>query len=142
VNGIVFFDYGNRIFGVAAPLTSAFLVWSSLTIIRYVSDKAQQRRIESRFRSYVDPELVNYVKEHEETERFDGQIKTMTVVFTDLAGFTSISEKLRERTVPLLNRYMSLMLPIIRENRGMWNKFLGDGIMFFFNAPRDNPDHA
>jgi adenylate cyclase len=66
----------------------------------------------------------------------------MTVVFTDLAGFTTISEKLQERTVPLLNDYMSRMMPIIRRHNGRWNKFLGDGIMFFFNAPQDDPDHA
>ncbi len=142
INGIVLFDWGNLIVGVAAPLTTGFAVWSMLTLVRYISETAQRRRITNRFRSYVDPQLVNYVMEHIDTDRLDGQIKTMTVVFTDLAGFTTISEKLRERTVPLLNEYMSLMLPIIRENNGLWNKFLGDGIMFFFNAPQDNPHHA
>jgi class 3 adenylate cyclase/CHASE2 domain-containing sensor protein len=144
LNGIVLFDWANRIFGVAAPLTTAFLCWSTLTLVRYVSEKTQKQRITNRFRSYVDPELVNYLMEHIDDNKavIDGEVRVMTVVFTDLAGFTTISEKLREQTVSLLNGYMSLMLPVIRQNRGFWNKFLGDGIMFFFNAPRDNPTHA
>jgi adenylate cyclase len=64
------------------------------------------------------------------------------VVFTDLAGFTTLSEKLRERTVPILNEYMGLMVPIIRRHTGYVNKFLGDGMMFFYAAPLDNPNHA
>ncbi|HEX3357776.1 MAG TPA: adenylate/guanylate cyclase domain-containing protein, partial [Tepidisphaeraceae bacterium] len=142
INGILIFDWGKTIVGIAAPLTTGFAVWSTLTLVRYISETALRRRITNKFRSYADPQLVNYVMEHIDTDRLDGQVKMMTVVFTDLAGFTTISEKLRERTVPLLNEYMSLMLPIIRENNGLWNKFLGDGIMFFFNAPLDNPHHA
>src|SRR5205814_2062657 len=112
INGIVLFDWGNMIFGVAGPLITAGLTWGTLTVTRYIIEKRQRRKIEDRFRSYADPKLVDYVMAHPEIARFDGQVKLMTVVFTDLAGFTTISEKLRERTVPLLNRYMSLMMPI------------------------------
>ncbi|HVT89635.1 MAG TPA: adenylate/guanylate cyclase domain-containing protein [Tepidisphaeraceae bacterium] len=142
INGIVFFDYGNWIVGAAGPLTAGAVVWTALTLFRYIDETRERRRITDRFSSYVDPVLVDFVVNNPETARFDGLEKEMTVVFTDLAGFTTISEKLRERTVPLLNEYMSLMLPIIRENRGYWNKFLGDGIMFFYNAPANNPRHA
>jgi class 3 adenylate cyclase/CHASE2 domain-containing sensor protein len=142
INGLLFFDYGNHIVGAAGPLTAAALIWFGLTVARYIYEQAERSRITARFSSYVDPALVNFVVENPEAARFDGQVKEMTVCFTDLAGFTTISEKLRERTVPMLNEYMSLMLPIIRENRGYWNKFLGDGIMFFFNAPADNDRHA
>jgi adenylate cyclase len=141
VNGILVFDYGDRILGVAAPVTAAGLVWGGLTLARSISEAAERSRITKRFRSYVDPALVDYVIEHPEV-RLDGQEKEMTVVFTDLAGFTTLSEALREKTVPLLNEYMGLMVPIIHANRGLRNKFLGDGIMFFFSAPRDNPRHA
>jgi adenylate cyclase len=84
---------------------------------------------------------VNYVIEHPDVV-FDGQVREMSVVFTDLAGFTSLSEQLRERTVPILSRYLSLMVPVIRRNQGLVNKFLGDGIMCFYNAPDDDVDHA
>ena len=127
------------IYGAAAPLATAFLVWSMLTLVRFIREQTQKRKITARFRSYVDPQLVNYVLDNIDEDFFAGQVRLLTVVFTDLAGFTTISETLREKTVPLLNRYMSLMLPIIRENNGLWNKFLGDGIMFFYGAPIENP---
>ena len=67
----------------------------------------------------------------------------MTVVFTDMVGFTALSERLGEKIVPLLNEFMSLMVPLIRErHHGYVNKFLGDGIMFFFGAPKPNHMHA
>ena len=141
VNGLLIFDYGDRVLGAAGPVTAAVFVWGGLTLAHGISEAAERARITKRFRSYVDPALVDYMIEHPELP-LDGQQKVMTVVFTDLAGFTTISEKLGERSVPLLNDYMGIMVPIIHQHRGLRNKFLGDGIMFFFNAPSDNPRHA
>ena len=141
-NAIVLFDKGNYITNAAGPMTASMLIWFGVTVSRFIHERRERSRITKRFSSYVDPALVNFVVDHPEEAHFEGQLREMTIVFTDLAGFTTISEKLRERTVPLLNEYMSLMLPVIRQNRGYWNKFLGDGIMFFFNAPANNPNHA
>jgi CHASE2 domain-containing sensor protein/class 3 adenylate cyclase len=140
-NGLLF-DYGARILPLAAPLMGIVSCWVLLSFARFITEQAERARITRRFRTYVDPSLVNYVLENPDKVRFDGQERLMTVAFTDLSGFTTISEKLRHQTVPLLNEYMSLMLPIIREHRAYWNKFLGDGILFFYNAPYDNPNHA
>ncbi|HMB96135.1 MAG TPA: adenylate/guanylate cyclase domain-containing protein, partial [Tepidisphaeraceae bacterium] len=123
-------------------IIAATMIWFGVTVARFLYERRERSRITKRFSKYVDPMLVNFVVEHPESAHFEGELREMTIVFTDLAGFTTISEKLREKTVPLLNEYMSLMLPIIRANHGLWNKFLGDGIMFFFNAPADNPHHA
>ena len=70
---------------------------------------AERTRITKRFRSYVDPALVDWVIEHPEQASLTGQTGELTVVFTDLAGFTTLSEKLREKTVGILNEYMELM---------------------------------
>ena len=142
INGIVLFDYGNMAVGAAAPLASVVVVWSICTVYRFVSERAERRRITRRFQSYVDPVLVNYVIDHPEQVRLEGQVREMTVVFTDLADFTTLSEQLKENTVPLLNEYMGLMVPIIRQRHGYVNKFLGDGIMFFFGAPEKTTLHA
>lgn len=141
-NGLLVFDYGNTILGIAGPLTAVLLVWSGCTLFRFVIERRERARIKKRFESYVDPALVNYVIEHPEHARLDGERRELTVVFTDLAGFTTLSEKLQERTVPILNEYMGLMVPIIRQRKGYVNKFLGDGIMFFFGAPLANELHA
>jgi class 3 adenylate cyclase/CHASE2 domain-containing sensor protein len=141
-NGIVLFDHGGYILAAAAPITAATMIWFGVTVSRFIYERRERSRITKRFSRYVDPTLVNFVVEHPEAAHFEGELREMTIVFTDLAGFTTISEKLREKTVPLLNDYMSLMLPVIRQNNGYWNKFLGDGIMFFFNAPAENLHHA
>jgi len=139
-NGVYLFDKHNLIVGVAAPLFAVVAVWAGGTLVRYILEASERARVTSRFRNYVDPELVDAVLASD--VRLDGQEKELTVVFTDLAGFTSISERLKEKTVPLLNQYMGEMVPVIRRHRGLLNKFLGDGIMYFFGAPRDNPSHA
>jgi CHASE2 domain-containing sensor protein len=141
-DGYVAFDYGNRLLASAAPLTAIVSVWAIVTVYRFVVERADRARITRRFQRYVDPALVNYVAEHAENARFDGQVRELTVVFTDLVGFTTITEKLQERTVQILNEYMEMMVPIIRAQQGYVNKFLGDGIMFFFGAPMPNPRHA
>ncbi len=141
-NCMVLFDYGDTIVGLAGPIVVAGLVWSGTTLDRYVMEIQERARIKKRFQSYVDPQLVNYVVSHPEQDTLAGAVREMSVVFTDLEGFTTLSEKLKERTVGMLSEYMTLAVPIIRQNRGLVNKFLGDGIMFFYNAPEPNPDHA
>lgn len=142
VNGIILFDYRNIVLNAAGPLTAAAAVWGGCTLFRFVVERAERARIQRRFQSYVDPALVNYVIEHPEHARLDGEMRDLTVVFTDLQGFTTLSEKLREKTVGILNEYMELMVPIIREHDGYVNKFLGDGMMFFYGAPQANSYHA
>ncbi|MCE9591604.1 MAG: CHASE2 domain-containing protein [Planctomycetes bacterium] len=142
VNGLLLFDYGNVVVNAAGPLSVIALVWSGATLHRFITERRERARITGRFRSYVDPALVSYVVEHPDEARLDGQVREMTVVFTDLAGFTTLSEHLREKTVEILNEYMGLMVPVITQHHGFVNKFLGDGIMFFFGAPSPNPAHA
>ncbi len=142
INGILLFDYLNVIVGVAGPIVVMLVTWLSCQTVEIVVEKIERSRIRHRFSTYVDPALVDYVIEHPDETVTQGQEREMTVVFTDLAGFTTISETLKEKVIPLLNEYLGLMSSIIRKHNGLVNKFLGDGIMFFFNAPRANPNHA
>jgi len=142
INGFIFYDWGNQIVGIAAPLVGAGATWSLLTLSKYINETRERSRITRRFRSYVDPALVDFVIEHPERMSLEGEVREVTVAFTDLAGFTSIAESLQERAVPILNQYMGLMVPIIRKHQGLVNKFLGDGIMFFYGAPREHPHKA
>src|SRR6185503_19653290 len=103
--------------------------WLALTLSKFVTEASERRRITRRFRSYVDPSLVNYVIENPKLDFLKGEVKQLTVVFTDLAGFTTLTERLREKAVPILSDYMARMIPVIQAHRGLVNKFLGDGIM-------------
>jgi class 3 adenylate cyclase/CHASE2 domain-containing sensor protein len=142
INGLVLFDARNLIVPAAAPLLVIALVWAGCSLARVIIESAERARVTRRFRAYVDPTLVNYVIERPDEVRLEGETRELTVVFTDLAGFTTLSERLGEKTVPLLNEFMGLMVPVIRAHRGYVNKFLGDGIMFFFGAPIENTSHA
>lgn len=141
-NGLVLFDYGNSVLGAAGPLLGVAGVWQGCTLVRLIVERYQRSRIEGRFRSYVDPALVDFVVRNPEQIKLEGQVREMTVCFSDLGNFTSLTAQLQEATVPLLNRLFGAMVPEIRRHQGYVNKFLGDGVMFFFGAPRENPDHA
>jgi class 3 adenylate cyclase/CHASE2 domain-containing sensor protein len=141
INGLLLFDYGNTLVGFAGPIVAIGLVWSTGALAGFLIEAGERARITRRFSSYVDQKIVDYVIEHPETA-LAGQVREMSVIFTDLAGFTTLSERLRERSVGMLSEYLGLMVPVIRKHDGVLNKFLGDGIMCFFNAPYDDPDHA
>ena len=142
VNGLLVFDYGDHLLAMGAPLVSVGLVWSGCTVYRFVSERAERARITRRFQSYVDPALVEHVLEHPEQSHFAGDTRELSVVFIDLAGFTTLTERLGPEAVKVLNDFMGRMVPVIRRHDGFVNKFLGDGLMFFYGAPRPNPRHA
>lgn len=127
---------------LAPPLLATAAAWASASVAKFVVERAERNRILKRFQTYVDPQLVNYLLANPERARLDGERRRMTVCFTDLAGFTSLSEKLGEQTVGMLNEYFALMVPLVRKHKGYVNKLLGDGMMFFFNAPQPNELHA
>jgi adenylate cyclase len=141
-NGYVLFDYGNLILDAAGPAVAGPFVWGGLTLANFITERAERSRITRRFRSYVDPALVDFVLNHPEQSRFDGEVREMSMGFTDLVSFTALTERLAERTVPLLGEYMGEMVPVIRSHRGYVSKLMGDGIYFFFGAPGPDPHHA
>lgn len=142
INWLLLFDYGNMTLGAAAPLVAIGTVWSGCTLARLILERYERALITKKFRNYVDPKLVDYYLKHPEQVKFEGQTREMTVVFTDLGNFTALTAKLGEQTVPLLNDFLARMVPVIRSNNGYVNKFLGDGIMFFYGAPEPSPMHA
>jgi class 3 adenylate cyclase/CHASE2 domain-containing sensor protein len=142
INGELLFDRYGWLCNMAGPLFAISLSWAGVTLLRYVEEANLRARVTRRFSSYVDPALVNYVVQHPEQARLKAEVKEMTVVFTDLTGFTAVAEMLKERAVEVLNDCARRMVPIIRANGGYLNKFLGDGLMFSFGAPIERKDHA
>jgi adenylate cyclase len=94
------------------------------------------------FQKYVPTELVRRLLRQGIEAKPGGTHLPISVMFTDLAGFTALSEKLGDAVVPVLADYLSRMSPIIAEGRGTIDKFIGDAIMAFWGAPERNPDHA
>jgi class 3 adenylate cyclase/CHASE2 domain-containing sensor protein len=142
VNGILLFDRYNLMLGLAGPVTVMLFVWAGGTVIRLVLERYERARITARFSTYVDPELVDFVLANENQEVFKGVEREMTVVFNDLAGFTALSDRLGKQIIPVLNEFMDLATRVIKQHHGYVNKFLGDGVMFFFNAPWPRENYA
>jgi len=123
-------------FGVLTSLLSA-------SLLNYTIEGKQRRFIKSVFRYYLSPEVIERIIENPVLLRLGGEQREITSFFSDLAGFTSISEKLTPKElVRLLNAYLSEMTDIILASGGTLDKYEGDAIIAFWNAPLDQPDHA
>ncbi len=109
----------------------------------YATEGRQKLYIRRMFGQYMSGTVINHLLEHPEKLQLGGERRQVTLFFSDLAGFTTISERLSAETVVgLLNDYLSAMTEIILDEEGTVDKFEGDAIMAFWGAPLDQPDQA
>lgn len=110
-----------------------------------VSERRGRRRIKEAFGRYLSPELVEILARDPSRLHLGGERRVMTFLFCDIRGFTNLSERLQaepERLTQIINRFLTCMTAQIRARRGTIDKFMGDCVMAFWNAPLDEPDHA
>lgn len=113
------------------------------TAFSYVTEGRQRRQIRQMFSHYMSDLLIQDLLRNPAKLRLGGEKRVLTVFFSDLAGFTSLSEKLNpEQVVFLLNRYLTAMTDIILASGGLIDKYEGDAIMAFWGAPLPQEDHA
>ncbi len=113
------------------------------TAFSYATEGRQKRQIKQAFSHYMSDLLIQDLLKHPEKLRLGGERRVLSVFFSDLAGFTSLSEKLSpEGVVTLLNRYLTAMTDIILASGGIIDKYEGDAIMAFWGAPLPQEDHA
>jgi adenylate cyclase len=125
------------------PTTSGILTILAGGIFLFSSENRRKQEIRNAFSQYLSPDVVAQVTEHPETLVLGGDKRNMTVFFSDIWGFTGISEKLSpEELVSLINRYLTTMTDIILETGGTVDKFEGDAIIAFWGAPLRFSDHA
>ncbi|HLX12658.1 MAG TPA: adenylate/guanylate cyclase domain-containing protein, partial [Bacteroidota bacterium] len=140
---IKLFNNANYVALVSGPSLAIVFGYLGATVHNYIVERKQKALIKGMFTQYLNPHVVNELVEHPERLRLGGQRKELTIFFSDIVGFTSISEKLQpEGLVSLLNEYLSAMTHIIFDNEGTLDKFEGDAVMAFWGAPIDQPDHA
>ncbi|GAB1409962.1 adenylate cyclase CyaD2 [Desulfovibrionales bacterium] len=115
-----------------------------LLALRFWHEEHQKRHIHLAFSRYVAPEVVQQILSNNRgATALAGEERIVTLLFTDIRGFTSLSEHLSpHQVVTLLNRYFTPMTALVRGSKGTLDKFIGDAIMAFWNAPLDVPDHA
>jgi len=113
------------------------------SLLNYSIEGKQRRFIKGVFRHYLSPDVIDRIIRNPALLRLGGERREITSFFSDVAGFTSISEALSpEDLVNLLNDYLSEMTEIILASGGTLDKYEGDAIIAFWNAPLDQPDHA
>ena len=125
------------------PVFSQFLVYFGITLYRFTFEEKEKRFIKSAFSQYLAPAVVDQLVENPKLLNLGGENKVLTAFFSDLEGFSSISEQLTAgELVILLNEYLTEMTDIVMQYEGTVDKFEGDAIIAFFGAPIDFKDHA
>jgi class 3 adenylate cyclase len=143
VNALLVFETGHVHLALAIPLLALAAGWAAATVSRQVSLLREKARLFRQFGARVHKRLFEYLLQHPDVVDVKGVEREVTVLFSDLAGFTSVSESLDStQTVALLNRYMGAMNEVLTEHDAYVNKFLGDGIMACWGAFGDDPDRG
>ncbi|MGA1823208.1 MAG: CHASE2 domain-containing protein [bacterium] len=124
------------------PCLSLFLTYSVIAYVRFVFLDKKERKIRSMFSSYVSKKVVDQLVQNPELARIGGDSRTITVMFSDVKGYTAYSEKRHpSEVVNILNEYLAAMTKVIMEHDGTLDKFLGDGIMAYWGAPIAQANH-
>jgi adenylate cyclase len=111
---------------------------------RYVTEERQKNQLREQFEHYLDPNIIEDLAKNPGRLQLGGETKDLSILFSDIRGFTTISEQHHddpERLVALINRYFDRLSNIILENGGTIDKYIGDCIMAFWNAPLDTEQH-
>jgi len=128
---------------VVSPVTVILVNFTSITFYREITEGRAKRRITSRFKQYAPPAVVDRIVSTTKEVSLAGEKRELSCFFSDLAGFTSISEKLGpEKTVSVLNIYLDRMTEVLDRYYATINKFEGDGIFAFFGAPVELENQA
>lgn len=141
--GYVAFRFGDVALPLAAPVASLTVAWALCTALDAAASRAERARIQRQFKSRVAPQLVERLAANPDALAVDGEAREITVLFLDVAGFTSLSERLDgPQTVALINDCMRAFTAELTRADAYVNKFLGDGLMAFWSAFAPDPDQA
>ena len=133
----------NLWFPMVAPLAAGIVSFTGSTLTRYATEGREKRRYRKTLQKYLSPQLVETVMGDLNWDSLRAEKRTLSVLFSDIRGFTSISEKLPPETVvATLNEHLNMMVSVIFKHQGTLDKFVGDCVMAFWGAPLPQPNHA
>jgi adenylate cyclase len=142
--GSVFaWQYYNLILPLASPLLLVAMLFVLHMTYGFFIESRGKRQLAQTFGQYIPPELVDEMVDTSAEFSLDGESREMTVLFSDVRGFTSISEGLDPKQLTaLMNALLTPLTRVIDKNRGTIDKYMGDAIMAFWGAPLTDPQHA
>lgn len=142
---VYLFQTQNILFDVTFNVFAVAIIYIHIYTVKYISEFLQKQQIKKQFGTYLSPDLVAQLQRQPELLKLGGTEQELSIMFTDVRGFTTISEhygKDVQGLTSIMNRYMTAMTKAILENKGTLDKYIGDAQMAFWNAPVDNPKHA
>ena len=139
-----FFSELKLLLDFTFPLLSSLLIYVTLVFTNFVKEQAQRRQIRSAFGQYLSPALVEQLAQSPEKLVLGGEARNMTIMFSDVRGFTTISEVYKDDPqglTALMNSFLTPLTNAIIDRKGTIDKYMGDAIMAFWNAPLSDPIH-
>ena len=132
----------NLLIDVTWTLISLFLIAAQQFYLNFRTQFKLRQQIKKQFSTYLDPRQVARLQKNPELLRLGGERRRCTIMFTDVRGFTSLSEKLApEEVVEIMNKALTIQADAVKANEGMVDKYIGDAMMAVWNAPVDVEDH-
>jgi adenylate cyclase len=139
-----FYVHNRLLLDFTYPLLSTTAIYLTLIFSSFVREQAQRRQIRSAFGQYLSPALIEQLAQSPEKLVLGGEEREMTIMFSDVRGFTTISESYKrdpQGLTRLMNRFLTPLTNAILARKGTIDKYMGDAIMAFWNAPLDDRQH-
>lgn len=139
---LLVWQYGNFVFPLATPLVFLASLFMLQVLYGFFIESRGKRHLSRMFSQYIPPELVEEMDQQQEAYSMESDSRELTVMFSDVRDFTSISEKLNPKDLSqLMNEFLTPMTRIIHTHRGTIDKYMGDAIMAFWGAPLHDAQH-
>ena len=140
----ILFSRYQMLFDATFPLIATLSVYMSMVLMGYFREQLDRRRIRSAFAQYLSPTLVEQLANSPQRLVLGGEERVITVLFSDVRGFTTIAETYKDNPhglTTLMNRFLTPLTNAIMARNGTIDKYMGDAVMAFWNAPLDDPAH-
>ena len=119
------------------------IIFGLSVLLSYIRTEAERRQVKQAFGMYISPDLLNDLAKNPDKLKLGGETRELTVMFTDIRGFTGIAESMSPgELIQLMNDFLTPMSDLVMSNRGTIDKYMGDAMMAFWNAPLDDSEHA
>jgi adenylate cyclase len=137
------FSTSGLVLSAVYPLGGILFSTLGIAVFRAVTEEREKRKVRTAFRHYLNPEVTELLAREPERLKLGGERRAITILFSDIRGFTTISEGLDPESLgELLNEYLGAMTDILFLHEGLLDKYIGDAVMAFWGAPIGVPDHA
>ncbi|MEC8666023.1 MAG: adenylate/guanylate cyclase domain-containing protein [Pseudomonadota bacterium] len=139
---ISFTEYGVLVDPVY-PVLSVLVIYMLSSVLSYIRTEADRKQVREAFGLYISPDFMKELTKDPDKLKLGGETRDLTVMFTDIRSFTTISESMTpEALIQLMNDFLTPMSDLVMEHRGTIDKYMGDAMMAFWNAPLDDENHA